>query len=244
MIRPLPPGIVLRDLQGMAEFRAAERLQRIVWGEDDPADPGDLMMVIQHEGGLAAGAFRGSDLLGYVFAFPTRDPAVHHSHRLAVIADARGLGLAAALKWYQRTWCLARGITLVRWTFDPLRHANANLNIGHLGARASTYFADYYGEMEGINKGAPSDRILADWSLAEPSVVRLAAGQRPRAPDAGTLRVPIPSDFGALLLGDPDSAIAERLRLRQVLTGHFAQGLQITGYDAATATYLLGAPTD
>ena len=237
----LPDGITLRDLTGMAEFRAAEALQRTVWGADDPADPGDLMMVIAQEGGLVAGAFRGAALLGYVFGFPTREPAVQHSHRLAVRPEARGIGLALALKWYQRSWCLARGITLVRWTYDPLRHANASLNIARLGARGATYCQDYYGPMEGINKGAPSDRLLVEWHLNAPHVVLLAAGERTDAlPDqSGKVRVTIPEDFGAVLLSDPKSALAERLRLREFLQRNFRAGYEIRGYDVKRRTYLL-----
>ena len=86
-------GIVFRDLAGMAEFNAAEELQRIVWGRDDTPDPADLMMVIQKEGGLVAGAFVDGVLKGYVFGFPTRAPDVQHSHRLAGHPDQRGGGL-------------------------------------------------------------------------------------------------------------------------------------------------------
>ena len=157
--------MIIRDLSGMEEFFKAEQLQRDVWGADDTEDPADLMMVIQHEGGLVAGAFEGERLVGYVFGFPTREPHVQHSHRLAVHPDARGRSLALRLKRYQRDWCLARGITLVRWTFDPLRHTNAHLNIARLGAEVSTYHPDYYGVMKGINAGLPSDRLRADWHL-------------------------------------------------------------------------------
>ena len=236
--RALPDGILLRDLTGMDECHAAEDLQRAVWGADDLVDPGDLMMVIQQEGGLLAGAFRGGALLGYVFGFPTRDGAAQHSHRLATHPNARGLGLGLALKWYQRDWCLTRGITQVRWTYDPLRHANASLNIARLGARVSTYLQDYYGAMEGINKGAPSDRLLTEWTLQAPHVAALAAGG-PAATVANALHVPIPKDFGALLLSDPDLALTERLRVRQVLIDHFGQGYKICGYDIARRSYLL-----
>ena len=238
----LPDGITLRDLTGMAEFRAAEALQRTVWGADDPADPGDLMMVIAQEGGLVAGAFRGAALLGYVFGFPTREPAVQHSHRLAVRPEARGIGLALALKWYQRSWCLARGITLVRWTYDPLRHANASLNIARLGARGATYCQDYYGPMEGINKGAPSDRLLVEWHLNAPHVAQLAAGHSKHATlhrRQDELHLTIPADFGAQLLADPAAALAERLRVRRFLVNSFGAGFDIRGYDAPNRTYLL-----
>jgi len=35
----LPEGVTLRDLSGMAEFRAAEALQRTVWAKMTPPIP-------------------------------------------------------------------------------------------------------------------------------------------------------------------------------------------------------------
>ena len=226
--------IVLRDLSGMAEMQAAEALQRRVWGEGDKEDPADLMMVIQHEGGLVAGAFDGPRLVAYLFAFPTASPGIQHSHRLAVDPDWRGKGLAARLKFYQRDWCRARGIDLVRWTFDPLRHVNAALNIGRLGALARVYHEDYYGAMAGINSGPPSDRLLAEWHIGP-------AGAPETGPRTGpvTRRIGVPRDIDALLRDRPDEALAERLRMRTELTRAFAEGLIIAGYEASEAAYLL-----
>ena len=65
-------GLVFRDLNGMAEFNAAEELQRLVWGRNDTPDPADLMMVIQKEGGLVAGAFVDGELKGYAVLRPCR----------------------------------------------------------------------------------------------------------------------------------------------------------------------------
>lgn len=229
--------VVIRDLNGMAEFRLAEELQNAVWGRDDTADPADLMMVIQHEGGLVAGAFQDGRLIGYIFGFPTRDLAIQHSHRLAVLPEARGLGLGLRLKRYQRDWCLARGISHVRWTFDPLRAINAHLNIGRLGAIVSTYHVDYYGAMEGINQGTPSDRLLADWFLLSPGAKALAEGlPAPAAPTS--LRLPIPRNFAALLDTDRDAALAHRLRVREVMLKALSEGLVVTGFDPGEPAYL------
>ena len=228
--------MIIRDLAGMAEFKQAEALQYAVWGADDLADPADLMMVIQAEGGLAAGAFEGADLIGYVFAFPTRTPHIQHSHRLAVLPRTQGQGLGARLKWYQRDWCLTRDISHVRWTYDPLRAANARLNIGVLGARVTTYYPDYYGAMVGINKGVPSDRLLADWLLNSATVTARAAGQR-AAGDG--LRVAIPADFGALMATDLPAALSLRMDLRTALSDHFARGYAITGFDPVAGCYVL-----
>lgn len=238
---------VIRDLQGMTEFLAAEELQRDVWGPDDKTDPGDLMMVIQAEGGLAAGAFLGDRLIGYVFAFPTATPGVQHSHRLAVRAEARGLGLGLKLKLYQADWCLRRGIRHVRWTYDPLRLPNAALNIGRLGATATIYHRDYYGEMGGINAGTASDRLLADWRLDGERYARCRAGASmlTAAEAAAAHRIILPADFAGLLKADPGAAGAERLRVREEIEAAFSAGLVIVGVDTREPAYLLvRSPTD
>ena len=230
----------IRGLSGMAEFRQAETLQNAVWGKDDTADPADLMMVIQSEGGLCAGAFLEGRLIGYVFGFPTKDAGVQHSHRLAVHPDARGLHLGSRLKWYQRDWCLARGIDLVRWTFDPLRGLNASLNIGTLGAIVRTYCTDYYGDMQGINAGLPSDRLLADWHLKSAPVSARAAGLP--APTHGTVaqRLKLAEGSDAMIHSDPPRALAERMRLRAAITGAIAEGHAIIGFDRTAREYLIG----
>lgn len=238
--------MIIRDLSGMEEFFKAEQLQRDVWGAEDTEDPADLMMVIQHEGGLVAGAFEGDRLLGYVFGFPTREPHVQHSHRLAVHPGARGRSLALGLKRYQRDWCLARGISLVRWTFDPLRHTNAHLNIARLGAEVSSYHADYYGVMKGINAGLPSDRLRADWHLASDLAAHCAArlpGMAAPVPPANATRVAIVRDLDKLLIEDPQAALDVRMRVREQLSTLFAAGYVIRHYDPGSASYLLG-PTE
>lgn len=231
--------VIFRDLSGMAEFRAAEALQREVWGEGDLPDPADLMMVVQAEGGLAGGAFADGRLMGYVFGFPTREPGVQHSHRLAVLPEARGLGLGVRLKFHQRDWCLARGIARVRWTFDPLRAVNATLNIHRLGATAGTYLEDYYGEMAGINSGLASDRLLVDWDLASPLVAALADGAACPARPATPLEPALPEDLGDLARRDPGGAGELRRDLRRQLQSAFAEGRRIVDFDRTGRRYLL-----
>lgn len=231
--------VTIRELAGLAELKASEDLQRAVWGPTDPADNADLMLAIQAEGGLVAGAFDGDDMLGFLFAFPSATPGVQHSHRLAVLGRARGLRLGLRLKWFQRDWCLARGIRLVRWTYDPLRAVNAGLNVAALGGVSTTYLPDYYGAMPGINAGLPSDRLLLDWHLDSPGVTARAEGRAVPAP-AETRRLAIPRDLDALLARAPEQALAARMQLRAALTGAFAEGLGITGFDTEQAEYRLG----
>ncbi len=238
-------GLVIRELGSVAELKRAERFQKEVWGDDDKPDNSDILLAIQHEGGLVAGAFKDGRMLGFLFGFPTSEPDVQHSHRLAVHPDSRGLGLGARLKWFQRDWCLARGVTMVRWTYDPLRSINAGLNIARLGATVGTYHQDYYGEMEGINAGVPSDRLVAEWRLEDPEVERRARDPRaaPSAAPDDALFVMIPGDFAAMLSQAPEMAMAERLRVRHEITTAFANGFRIVGFNVATCRYLLVKPS-
>lgn len=231
--------IVFRELASLAELKRTEDFQRAVWGQDDPADNADLMLAIQHEGGLVAAAFRDDDMLGFLFAFPGAQPGIQHSHRLAVLPAARGLRLGLRLKWFQRDWCLARGITHVRWTCDPLRAVNAGLNVEALGGISNTYLNDYYGAMGGINAGLPSDRIMLDWHLNTPVVATLAAGGTAAMPAAPARIVPIPRDIDNLLENDPAAALQARLDLRHALSEAFTQGLYITGFDRTRPAYYL-----
>lgn len=234
-------AVILRELEGVAELQLAERFQVEVWGEGERPDNSDIMLALQHEGALVAGAFAEGEMLGFLFGFPSATPGVQHSHRLAVSQKARGLGLGARLKWFQRDWCLARGIRLVRWTYDPLRAINAGLNIAVLGATARDYLPDYYGPMPGINAGLPSDRVMAVWQLDAPWVVARAAGQPLPAPQTAAT-AGIPADIDALLQADPARALAERMRLRAALQEAFAAGLAITGFDRQSGRYLLDRP--
>ncbi len=229
----------IRDLSGMADFRAAEALQPAVWGKGDVPDPAELMMVIQAEGGLAAGAFVDDRLVGYIFASPSATSGVQHSQRLAVLPDMRGRGLGVALKWYQRSWCLTHGVRHVRWTFDPMRAINAALNIDRLGARSTTYLVDYYGAMGGINEGLPSDRLLVDWFLDDPVVDAKSEGRLPRENVEDCLRVRLPHDLETLLRQDRNKALAARLMLRDSLRDAFASGYGISGFDCSDGAYIL-----
>jgi chorismate synthase len=162
-----PRGVIeLRELNTMDDMEAAEQIQMKVWGPDISPHPKEMLIPVQHEGGLLAGAFNAEQMMvGLIFSFPTHDPSIHHSQMLATLEDWRGLNIGTRLKWFQRDWCLNHGINLVRWTVDPLRTANAELNIRHLGGICSTYYLNYYGIMKGIDAGTPTDRLLLEWYL-------------------------------------------------------------------------------
>jgi len=114
-----------------------------------------------------------------------------------------------------------------------MRALNANLNTTCLGARSSTYYEDYYGAMGGINEGLPSDRLLVDWFLDHPSVVKKKEGRGESVSSSSEWRVPLPSSTASV---DPLEA---RLILRESLRSAFAQGAEVVAFDTVRNEYLL-----
>ncbi len=67
--------VVIRELASLNEMKDSETVQRLVWGEDDPVDASDLLLAIQHEGGLVAGAFDSQKMIGFILGSQVQRPA-------------------------------------------------------------------------------------------------------------------------------------------------------------------------
>jgi predicted GNAT superfamily acetyltransferase len=165
------PEWIIRIIDTPEEMPAVEGLQRLVWAAPDiEIVPKDMLLAAVHNGGLAIGAYVGSDLVGVSFGFPGIYPTPdgprlkHHSHILAVHPDWRSKGIGFALKRAQWQMVRKQGLDRVTWTYDPLLSRNAHLNISRLGAVCNTYLRSEYGEMhDGLNAGLPTDRFQVDW---------------------------------------------------------------------------------
>jgi len=183
----------IEALTTTASLRACEDLQGVVWGfVEREIVPAVEMRSALHAGGLVAGAFVDGELVGFVYGIPAfahedgLAPRGMHSTMLAVAPEARGLGLGRRLKWFQRRWCLERGLPWMTWTFDPLQSGNARRNVEHLGAVAHEYQVDFYGVLgDALSGDFPTDRFVALWRLDSPRV----AGRAGDDPYADAFRV-------------------------------------------------------
>ncbi|HEX5483147.1 MAG TPA: hypothetical protein VFZ08_11045 [Terriglobia bacterium] len=250
--------MVIRDLKTWAEFRACEEIQREVWG--NIACSAELLGVTQKCGGAVLGAIIRGEVAGFLFAFLARRHGrlIHWSHLMAVRAGFRDRGLGYRMKLGHRRLALEQGIRFIGWTYDPLESRNALLNIHRLGARIEEYIPDCYGDFPSrIEKGLPSDRMVACWPLASRQVdLRLRQKSAPK-PDlsspcinqscavsggflenhriawnlsARRLRLEIPGNTDAMRARAFELARKWRRETRKIFQHYFAQNYHVVDF--------------
>jgi predicted GNAT superfamily acetyltransferase len=184
-------GVEVRDLTALADAVRMCALFGEIWGPAPGSQPApvELLRILGHTGNYVSGAFAGDELVGGCAGFLAAPAGVAlHSHVAGVSARVAGRHVGFALKLHQRAWALARGLSEITWTFDPLVRRNAYFNLGKLAAAPAGYLPDFYGPIDdGINAGDETDRLLARWALADPAVARACAGV-PAGCDAAALR--------------------------------------------------------
>lgn len=167
--------MILESLSSLSDCRQVVDLQVATWGRDSEIVPASVLHVSAKRGGILIGARDKGNIVGFVWSMPGwRDgQPTHWSHMLAVAPAARGSGLGEQLKRAQRDAARAQGVGLIEWTFDPLQALNAHLNMNRLGAIATSYLVNAYGDMSGLlHRGTPTDRLVAEWWIDTPHVER------------------------------------------------------------------------
>lgn len=197
---PPASGVEIRPLRTRAELAAAVALQRATWGEHfSELVPASMLELTQWVGGVAAGAFAGEELLGFVFGLAGIEAGepIHWSDMLAVRAGARDRRIGEALKRWQREAVLRLGVRRMYWSFDPLESKNAYFNLMRLGAVAREYRRDMYGASDSpLHQGIGTDRLIALWLLDSERVVRRLAGEATSASGAEAAAAPLVNPVG------------------------------------------------
>jgi predicted GNAT superfamily acetyltransferase len=248
-------GIEIRPLASVQEANDAAALIDRVWGEERIVTPA-LLRALGAHGNPVLGAWRGEEMVGTQMGFVgiTEEGPVLHSHITGVAPGLEHRGVGFGLKVAQRDWCLAHGIDVVTWTFDPMIARNGYFNLVKLGALGVEFHRDYYGEMaDTINIGERSDRLEVRWELDTDRVVRALEGTPPPSPDRHDsvvlqdrdgrpvrsggrwadedhVIVGVPSDYLGLREGDRDLARAWRDAVAEVLEEAFDRGYLAIGF--------------
>ncbi len=200
--------VVVRELDGMAEWTAASALYREVFGYAEPEwglSP-RLLAALGENGGTVIGALTGDGTLtGFCYGFTGVEGGeiYHYSQAAVVRAGAQGTGLGRLLKYAQAAVAQRTGARTMRWTFDPYALRNAHFNFAVLGATGIRFLPDFYRE-------PGTDRVLVSWDLTDAGqrssrrtakmVVSAVAGERFAAPepaDRAWLRRELLTQFAA-----------------------------------------------
>jgi chorismate synthase len=249
-------NVLIRPARERNDYDACVDLQREVWGLADLEVTSAIQLLATvHAGGmLLVAEAPGDGIVGFCYAFAALrgGPPHLHSDMLAVRGSLRGRGVGLRLKWAQREEALRRGLHLVTWTFDPMRVANARLNLRRLGAAARELLPDFYGTTSSaLHHGLATDRLLASWELDAPRVVLRSQGNAPApgrpggAPvlndvawldglpvsgpprldlDADALLLEVPVDWDAVCRRDPGLAREWQGLVRRSFEAAFARG--------------------
>ena len=250
---PAATGVVIREIERFSDIRAAENLQKEVWGLPDlDVVPSTQLIAAKAAGGALIGAFDGDSIVGFVYGFVGCEDGqmTHHSHMLAVKPGYRNASLGYKLKLAQRDFVLSQGITEMTWTFDPLQSLNAHFNFGRLGVISDRYLVDFYGtDAPSLLHQNGTDRLWVRWLLASRRVVERLDGTQDDLgteptqtlvemgsndePSAKTfelentcdrISIEIPADIRSIEQQDPELATAWRRVTKATFLQAFAAG--------------------
>jgi predicted GNAT superfamily acetyltransferase len=250
-------GVTLRALRGPIDADAITRVIQATWGESESLSR-EMVVALAAAGNAPYGAFDGDQLIGFVLGWAgiTPEDGLHvHSHQLATLPGLRHKGVGYALKLAQAAQALDQGITLVRWTFDPLVSRNAWFNITKLGASADRFLPDFYGQMaDSINVGERSDRLLVRWELEGRDPVSLiptaeatpvlrrstdgGPGEVGEPPSEGPASIQVPREYHELRAKEPEVGRLWRDATSSAFTACFGAGFKVVGFNP-DSTYLL-----
>lgn len=237
--------IEVRALSAHEDFAEAVRLQKEIWGfKEIELLPVRLFVVATKVGGQVLGAFESGRMAGFLLAIPGVKPGgapYLHSHMMGVLPEYRNRRVGRMLKLRQRDDALARGITLIEWTFDPLELKNAFFNIERLGAIVRRYVLNQYGTTTSeLHGGLPTDRCVAEWHIDSGRSHAILTGERPLEPVEARIEVPV--SIAELRRSEPAFAREIQRRVSERFLAEFDRGRAVIGFGRTehAGVYLLG----
>jgi predicted GNAT superfamily acetyltransferase len=248
--------ITIRRAESYDDYQACQEAQRRAWGitSDGYVVPVATMVGAQLHGGLVLGAFLpDGSAAGLSFAFLGRldGRLCLYSQLTGVRPEHQARGIGARLKQVQWEFARDTGIGMVVWAFDPLQAGNAHFNLERLGVTIRHFIDNMYGpRTDALNAGAPTDRLIAQWSTTErpdhpPLAIDglpplIATRARPDGliesatvddrPTADRLLLEIPAEIVRLRQHDPALAEGWRRAVRDAFTAAFAAGYVATRF--------------
>jgi predicted GNAT superfamily acetyltransferase len=227
-----------------AVTNAIVQLQKDVWGaESSNVLPSRHLVAAARTGGELLVAYTEEALVGFATCSPglDRGAVFLHVDLLGVHPDHRNAGVGERLMREVVRIAALRGIARIRWTFDPLDGASANLSLAKLGARGIRFLRNFYAiEREG-QPLERTDRLLAELTVARdgstvrenlrPPEVVLEPGANLPYPLPVRLALAVPTNRAAVRATDP----VEELRVSESLAAQlehlFALEFRVNGFE-------------
>ncbi|MFX1533737.1 MAG: GNAT family N-acetyltransferase [Promethearchaeota archaeon] len=231
--------IEIRKLRSLEELKKTIEIQRSAWGVSDlDIEPPYLMGRIQKYGGLVQGLFLDDECVGFTYGTIGRwqGEIFFFSYMAAVMKEYQGRGFGFLLKKAQREEALKMGYDIIRWNFDPLQSLNAYFNIHRLGVVCMEYERNIYGDDgSGLDKGLPTDRLVATWNLKSDRVIKKIKAKEPRIEEDIPERklanfgekityIEIPRNIRSLKKTNLTQAYQWRMRTRELFETAFKKG--------------------
>ncbi len=170
--------IKIDRLTSLGELSACVDVQRAILGDRSRSVwTVSALTAVCQSGGLVlgasdtdggGGALCGAivDLVADVEGYPGR-----HTVFRGVLEPARNRGVGYGLRAAERAVCQEEGVDLVFWSLDPLRSDEAHLALSKLGAIATGFRRNLYGEVhDNANLGLETDRLRVEWWIDSPRV--------------------------------------------------------------------------
>ena len=212
----------------------------------------DILCAFRFHGGLVMLAKDNNETIGIQFSFPgyKNGRRYLYSHMTGVLEGKKYGGVGRQLKEKQRQWAMENDYDLIAWTYDPLMNLNATFNIHKLGAISRTYLRDFYGEMEDtLNFGMPTDRFVAEWYVnkkeqARPKVSARTfsfeeVGNLDKSAIPDDLYLKIPDNYLEMKKRDPEKAMDQRLKSRNIFENLFSKGYIVSDFSKELNAYFL-----
>ncbi|MEW6114830.1 MAG: GNAT family N-acetyltransferase, partial [Thermodesulfobacteriota bacterium] len=233
--------IEIPDRLNMTTCHQLVDIQRSAWGMSDlDILPPWKLFVAPQIGSKVIVTYEGDRAIAYALLSLAGDRSISEQHYLYL--DMIGVHQSyqshnLGFRIMQEAQALARSecYAYIAWTYDPLEGANASLYLKKLGAIATKYYDNYYGELSGErHRGTATDRFWtilypnAEPKMYKPSQIISEADYnsyemfQKKAVDL--IGIEIPRDFIAIRDREPERANRIRLATRRIFQHLFANG--------------------
>ncbi|MXQ55932.1 GNAT family N-acetyltransferase [Shimazuella alba] len=160
-------NVTIKRICTYEELKEVAAIRRELWTDDGEVAL-DHMKFISDHGGIILGAYKGNQMVGYVYSFPgyQRNQVYLILQNIGVLPAYQHQKIGESLMQYLKEEAKKIGYQEIIWTYEPLESVNAYVYLHKMGAVSSEYLKNCY---EDDPQGLAIDRFLTRWDLTDPN---------------------------------------------------------------------------